>query len=128
NFGRGFTQVTGTGSPVQEFIDAVNNAQKAFETSSRELEAANVGGLVPLLPETAKSIDQLQSVPSIAPEADGLTAEMLRLMQDQYDLIQDVEKSGTVTLSHGLRLKDNMERYGKVMESIFKWVDTDGRR
>jgi rhomboid protease GluP len=128
NFGRGFTQVTGTGSPVQEFIDAVNNAQKAFETSSRELEAGNIGSLAQLVPDTAKSIDQLHNVPSIAAEADGLTAEMLRLMQDQYELIQDVERTGTVTLSHSLRLKDNMERYEKIMKSVLKWVETDGQK
>ena len=49
-------------------------------------------------------------------------------MQDQYALIQDVERSGTVTLSHGLRLKDNMERYERIMKSVFKWVETDGQK
>jgi len=41
NFSRGVTQVIGTGSTVQEFIDAINNLQKAFENSEKELEGAN---------------------------------------------------------------------------------------
>jgi membrane associated rhomboid family serine protease len=126
NLSRGVTQVIGTGSTVQEFIDAINNTQKAFDTSTEELEAGRTGDLVRVQTDLSKSIDQLQNVPSLAARADELTAQLLRLMQDQYQLIQDVERAGTITLAHDQRLKENMERYERIMDSFSKWVETDG--
>jgi len=78
--------------------------------------------------DLSKSIDQLQNVPSLAARADELTSQLLRLLQDQYELIQDVERAGTITLAHDQRLKENMERYEKIMDSFSKWVETDGAK
>ena len=116
----------GTGSTVQEFIDAINEGQKAFETSAYELESGRTRALATKRTEVSRAIDKLQNAPSLAPRADELTAQLLRLMQDQYELIEDIERAGIITLSHHERLKQSMERYEKLMEAISKWVRTDG--
>ena len=49
--------------------------------------------------DISKSIDQLRKVPSLAARTDQIVADLLRVMQDQYDLTQDIERSGAVTLA-----------------------------
>lgn len=121
-------RIIGGRSAADEFIDAINNAQKTFETSSQELEAGNTSAAAKLRSILTASIDQLQKTPSLASRPDELMAELLRVLQDQYDLIQDVERAGTVTFAHSQRLKANAERYNRVMDSFFKWVETDGEK
>ena len=128
NLSRGLTQVVGTRSSVQEFIDAINEGQKAFDSSAYELDSGRTRALANMRMAVAKSIDQLQNAPSLAAGADELTAQFLRLMQDQYELIQDVERAGTITLAHHQRLKQNMERYEKLMDAFSKWVQADGAK
>ena len=129
NLGRGFSQIlTGGGSANQGFIDAINNAQTNFEQSVQELESGRTDHLASLKAETAKSIDQLRKAPSLAATADQLVSDFLRLLQDQYDLIQEVERTGTITLALSRRLKENADRYEKFMARFSKWVETDGPR
>jgi hypothetical protein len=78
--------------------------------------------------DTAKSIDELRSIPSLAPRADQLTAALLRVMQDQYGLIEDIERAGTITFEHSRRLDENVRTYESVMSDFSKWVQTDGSR
>jgi hypothetical protein len=49
-------------------------------------------------------------------------------MQDQYELIQDVERADTVTFAHGRRLRENVRAFDEIMAQFSKWVETDGRR
>ena len=126
NLPRSFTQITGTSSGIQNFIDAVNTAQKTFESSAREVEGADAGGLSEMRSAVSMSIDQLQDIPSVAARPDELAAQLLRVMQDQYELIQDVERARTFTFAHGRRLKENAGRYQEVMATFLKWVQTDG--
>ena len=49
-----------------------------------------------------------------------------KLLQDQYELLQDIERSGTVTFAHSRRLKEISGRYDKIMDSFSKWVDSEG--
>lgn len=128
NLTRGFTQILGTSSTTQDFIDAINNAQTAFEASAGDLEAGRTGGLAQMKTATAKSIDELRKVPSLASKSDELASELLRVMQDQYGLIEEIERSGTITFAHGRRLKDNADRYEKIMAEFSRWVATEGRR
>jgi hypothetical protein len=74
----------------------------------------------------AESIDELQSIPSLAPKADELTADLLRVMQDQYGLIEDVERTGRITFAMDRKLKDNTARYERIMKTIVDWVRTEG--
>src|SRR5438477_7113558 len=57
NFGRGFTQILSTGSTTEDFIDAINTAQKSFEKSAHDLESGRTDTLAALKTDTAKSID-----------------------------------------------------------------------
>ena len=128
NLPRGITLLGPTNSSAQEFIDAINNARNAFEHSSSELEGNNIANVPQVQLEVAKSVDQLRNIPSLAAGADALSAGLLMLMQDQYDLIQDVQRAGTITFSHSQRLRRNMTRYEDLMESFSKWVETDGAK
>ena len=126
NLTRGVMQI-GTGSSTEEFIDAINAAQKTFEASSQQIESGRTTNLAVTLTDISKSIDQLRKAPSVAKRSDELIADLLRVMQDQYDLVQDIERSGTVTFAHSRRLKENSSRYEMIVDSFSKWVDSEGR-
>jgi rhomboid protease GluP len=129
NLTRGLFQIIPSGgSATNEFIDAINNAQKTFEETSKELESGQTTHLPTLKANTAKSIDQLRKAPSLAKSADALTADLLRVMQDQYELIEDIERAGTVTLANDRRLQENVRAYDKVMADFSSWVDSEGHR
>ena len=129
NLGRSFTQFLTSGSSTAgDFIDAINTAQNTFEASAHDLEAGRRDQLASLKADTAKSIDQLRKIPSLAPEADQFASRLLRIMQDQYELLEEVERSGTITLFHSRRLKENVAAYEKVMSEFSNWVKTDGSR
>ena len=128
NAGRSITQIFGTGSTTTEFIDAINNMQKTFEASVDELQSGRLDRLASFRDDTAKSIDQLRSIPSLSPTADSLTSGLLRIMQDQYELMQDIDRSRTFTFAQDRRLKENVDRYNSVMAEFSKWVEDEGRR
>jgi membrane associated rhomboid family serine protease len=130
NVGSSVTQIlpTSSGSSTDDFINAINNTQKTFEASTDDLQAGHLGNLPGLKTETAKSIDSLRKSPSLDAASDQLTAELLKVMQDEYALIEEVERAGTVTFATGQRLKENTDRYTAVMAKFSKWVQTDGAR
>ncbi len=128
NLGRSFTQILTTGSAAQDFIDAINSAQNTFEASARELESRKTDRIGSLKADTAKAIDRLRKIPSLASNVDELISALLRVMQDQYGLLQDVERADTVTFAHGRRLRENVRAFDEIMAQFSKWVETDGRR
>jgi len=128
NLPNGLTQIMGSNPSSQRFIDAINNAENTFEQSAEELRAGAIGGLAKMGTDVSKSIDQLRRIPSLAARSDELSAELLRVMQDQYDLIRDIERAGTVTFAHDRRLKENVARYEKVKATLLKWAETDGQK
>jgi len=128
NLGRSFTQILTTGSAAQDFIDAINSAQNTFEASARELESRKTDQIGSLKADTAKAIDRLRKIPSLASNVDELISALLRVMQDQYGLLQDVERADTVTFAHARRLRENMRAFDEIMAQFSKWVETDGRR
>jgi rhomboid protease GluP len=125
NLTRGVVQI-GTGSSTSEFIDAINTAQKTFEESNQKIDAGRIADLGALQPEISKSIDQLHKAPSLAARSDKLVADLIRVMQDQYDLLQDIGRSGTITLAHARRSKENAERYEAIADGFSNWVDAEG--
>jgi membrane associated rhomboid family serine protease len=122
------TQVLSTRSAADDFNEAINNGRKTFEASAGELEAGRLEHLSSLKADTTKSIDQLRKIPSLAPRADQLTAALLRVMQDQYEVIQEVERSGTITLAASRQLKENVRAYDRIMVQLSDWAETDGRK
>ncbi len=127
NLARGVMQL-GTGSSTSEFIDAINTAQKTFEDSIHEIETGRIADLKSTRPEISKAIDQLRKAPSLAARSDKLVADLIRVMQDQYELIQDIDRTGTVTLAHSRRAKENSERYEALTAEFSKWVDAEGTK
>jgi membrane associated rhomboid family serine protease len=128
NLSRSFTQVMGTRSLTQDFVQAINTTEQAFHSSIQDLESGRTGSLDSHKKETAGSIDRLRKVPSMDPEADELTRTLLRVMQDQYALIEDVQRAGTITFAHGQQLKENIRAYEIAMSQLSEWVKTNGRR
>ena len=128
NLGRGLTQILSTGSATEQFIDAINKAQQTFESSADDLESRRTEHLQSLKADTAKSIDQLRKIPSLTSKADQLAGALLRVLQDQYELLQEVERAGTVTFAHSRRLRENVRSYEKIMSEFSQWVETEGRR
>src|SRR5262249_41155711 len=81
-----------------------------------------------VITDVAKAIDKLKSAPSISTKADQLTAQLLALMQDQYDLLQDIDRGGTITLMQARRAADNTRKFRDFSESFSSWVDAEGER
>jgi rhomboid protease GluP len=129
NLGRSFTQILSTSSSTTgEFIEAINTAQKTFEDSAHEIESGNAANIARTGAGISKSIDQLRKTPSLAASSDRVVADLLRVMRDQYELVQDIERSGTVTLAQSQRLKENSARYEMVVGAFSKWVDAEGKK
>jgi rhomboid protease GluP len=125
NVTHGIIQI-GTGSSTEESIAAINVAQKTFEASTRQIETGRMADLKSARAEISKSIDQLRKAPSLAARSDKLVADLIRVMQDQYDLIQDIERSGAVTFVNSRRSKENSARYDAITEAFSSWVDAEG--
>ena len=97
-------------------------------TPQQNLQNGRLDRLPALKTETAKSIDELRKSPSLAAKSDQLMAELLKVMQDQYGLIEDAQRAGTVTFATFQRLKENTDRFMAVMARFSNWVQTDGAR
>ena len=126
NLSLGLTQFGGVSSSTQEFIDALNDSQNAFENTSRELDS-NKPNPAAVKPDMTKAIDELRKIPSLSAKSDALTSQLLAVMQDEYEVLQDVERSGRTTFAHDVRLKNNSRRYEELIKAISDWVDTEGQ-
>jgi rhomboid protease GluP len=121
----------GNSSGPGAFVNAINEAQRSFEESANAIEgnrafqktvpAATAASL-------AKAIDDLKKAPSLSTNADALSAQFLALLQDQYDLLQDIDRSGTITLMQARRASENTRKFREVVESFSAWVDAEGKR
>jgi hypothetical protein len=108
----------GRGSPVDGYNAAINETKSAFEASLEALESGRVDQLASVKPKVTESIDKLNRIPSLSARTDALADDLRRVMQDQYELIQDVERSGVVTLIHSRRLKENAQMYYKIVSEL----------
>ena len=127
NLARGLMQIGNTSS-TGDFIEAINAAQKTFEDSTRQIETGRLPDLTLTRAEISKSIERLRNAPSLAARSDELVGELLRVMEEQYDLLGDIQQTRVFTLAHAQRLKANTARYEKMMDSFTKWVDSDGKK
>ena len=131
NVYRGWGGLTGSRSSTEEFIAAINDTQSAFGDSSQALEQAAEPGHKPslegVIARVAKSVDELKKVPSLGAKADNIASQFLALMQDQYELLQDVER-GAMTMTHFRRASENARKYREITDSFSAWVDDEGQR
>ena len=128
NLGSGLIQIMPTESGAGDFVNALNDAQKSFGDSLDDLSAERITRIGALQKETAKSIDELRKIPSLDSTSDSIISDLLKVMQDQYDLIQEVQRAGRMTFATTRRLKENADRYQSVIARFSKWVQTDGAR
>jgi rhomboid protease GluP len=130
NLYSGWGTFTGGQSTTDGFITAMNDAQRAFNISMKALDST--GRQKPSfqtpIKEIGKSIDELKAAPSLSAKADDLTAQMLVLLQSEYALLQDVQRSGTMTMMDDRQARENAGKYQAFMETFFAWVESDGKR
>jgi rhomboid protease GluP len=127
----GLGSLMGSSSGTEDFVNAINEAQRSFEESASAIDDS--GASQKAVPASAaaflaKAIDDLKKAPSLSTKADELTTRFLSLLQDQYDLLQDIERSGTVTLMQARRASENTRKYEEVVESFSSWVNAEGKR
>jgi rhomboid protease GluP len=115
-------------STTEDFIDVINGAQTAFSNSVQALDRESKTEIQSSMGDVATAIDKLKEVPSLGSKADDLTSQLLTLMQDQYELLQEVDRSGTMTLMHDRRATQNANRYREVSDAFLAWVDAEGAR
>jgi rhomboid protease GluP len=130
NIYSGWGNLTGGQSTADGFITAMNDAQRAFNISMKALD--DTGRQKPELQtpikEVGKSIDELKASPSLNAKADDLTAQLLVLMQGEYELLQDIQRSGAMTLMADRQARQNAQKYQAFMETFLAWVQSDGKR
>jgi membrane associated rhomboid family serine protease len=127
NIAGGLTQIFPGGSSTEDFNNAWVHAQKSFRLSKDDIRAGRLDRLPLLKKEVASSIDDLRKAPSLSATSDQLTADMVKVMQDQYEVIDEVQRSGTVTFGADIRLKENIDRYDDVMKRFVSWARTGGK-
>src|SRR5215475_12725136 len=111
NLGRGLLPAIPTltnGSSSQEFLNAINGGRTAFVSSNQALQANRIDRLTASEADTAKALDHLRKIPSLSASSDFLVARLIRLLQNQYALMQEVQTSRTVTFGAGLRIKESV--------------------
>jgi rhomboid protease GluP len=128
NITSGLTHVLPTESGNVAFVNAMNDAQSSFMESSDDLKSERLTSLKPREAEIAKAIDELRKSPSLDGTTDQIVTELLKVMQAQYDLLQEVERSGTVTFASGRQLKANADKFSSIVQRFSNWVQTDGER
>jgi hypothetical protein len=129
NLGRGLLPAIPTmtnGSPSQDFSKAINGGQRSFVASRQALQTNQIDALPALRADTARSLDRLRKIPSLSAGSDFLAARLIRLLQNQYELMQEVETSRTVTFGAGRRLQQNVAEYEKWSGDFSQWVQTEG--
>jgi hypothetical protein len=124
----GWGQLFGTRSTIANFIDTINLTERSFNESALEIRAGRTAKLAEIRAQAADSLDQLKNVPSLGARPDALTRQMQELMMDQYELIEDIARAGTITFAHHRRNQANEERHRQIMDGFFEWVDTDGAK
>jgi membrane associated rhomboid family serine protease len=110
-----------------DFSGTVNRSQEAFDDSLSALRSGDKDEIARAAHGVTQAIDQLQDIPTLASRPDELMAQVLVVMQDQYALLKDVERTGTVTLMHARRASENTKRYRELMDSFFEWVQSEGK-
>ncbi len=128
NVYRGWGDLIGSRSSTAEFIEAINGAERAFARSTRVLDGDQKSEAAGAIGELGNSIDALKHAPSLSARTDNLMQQLVAVMQDQYDLLKDVDKSGSITLLQDRRATQNAKKYRELMDAFNSWVDAEGQR
>lgn len=116
------------GSNPSGFIDAMNHSQDAFLTSMRALQSADKGDIEESVEALKTAIDEIKSAPSLTAKSDELTAELLKLVEAQYALLQEAGSTGTSTLMQERQAAQNARTYRELDGKFKDWVNAEGER
>jgi len=131
---RSFTQLLGSKSTIDEFIDAVNDAEQAVGNSTQTLSSLSplssvaARDVVFLEVSLTKAIDELNGVPHVSPQADQLAQEFRKLAQSQYELVKEIERSGSMEFEQSRRARDDATQYENVTRDFAQWVASEGSK
>ena len=128
NIYRGWGDLLGSRSSTADFIDAINGSERTFDHSTMVLDSDRKSELPGVITEVGNSIDALKKAPSVSAKADKLAAQLLALMQDQYDLLKEIDRGGSITLTEDRRATQNARKYRELMDSFNAWVNAEGQR
>jgi hypothetical protein len=128
NVYRGWGSLIGGQSSTGEFINAINGAAQNFERSSTIVDSDRKSELPKAIADLGNSIDALKRAPSLSAKSDSLTAQLLALMQDQYELLKDIDRGGSITLLQDRRASQNARKFRELMNSFNSWVNAEGQR
>jgi rhomboid protease GluP len=129
NLPRGFAQILPVGSDSRnDLVQAINNAQTTFSSSTEDLKAGRLDSIPAIKKDVEKSINELRQLPPLDAAGDRLTEDLLRVMRDQNQLVQEVQRAGTTTFATSRQLDENVDRYNDWMMRFYKWVETNGSR
>ncbi len=117
---------SGNGS-IDGFITAINVGQDSFMRSEQALAAANPRDLDEVRMELGHAIDLLQHIPSLSSRADELAAELLNVLQKQYEYVGEVERSGK-TRSDFIGISPQSRSYDRISRDLEDWVEKEGSR
>jgi rhomboid protease GluP len=128
NITSGLTHILPTESGSAAFVNAMNDAQNSFMESSQDLKSERPASLKSSEADVAKAIDELRKSPSLDATSDRIVKELLMVMQDQYNLLQEVERSGTTTFASDRQLKVNQDKFSSIVQRFSNWVQSEGER
>ncbi len=123
----GWSGLIGKQSTIQNYLDALNHADDAFADSEKVLESSRNPDVSRVITRIGKSIDELKRTPSLSARADGFVSQLLKLMQDQYDLMKDIERNG-MGMTEVRRARDNVDKHREIEAEIRVWVQEEGER
>src|SRR5262249_45568348 len=131
---RSWAQLVGSKSSLDEFVDAVNDAERAVDNSTEKLSSITPSSsmaardVVVLEGSLTKAIDELNGIPHVSPRADELAREFRELPQSQYELVKDIERTGSMDFEHSRRARDDAARYENVTRNFAQWVESEGSK
>jgi rhomboid protease GluP len=126
SFGR--SRLTGQGSSIDEFVSAISTTEEVFVASVNEVSSADPAKLKEINTDLAAAIDKLMRIPSVATKPDEISAGFLDVMQSQYEVTQDIQRTGRMTFAHNDRVRQNSDRFSELTKDLNDWVRSDGSR
>jgi len=118
---------SGGGASIGRFVDAINQAQQAFESSERALSSNDPRNFSESAEELGAASATMQRIPSLGGRADELSAELLDILQKQYEYLQEVQRTGRRRADF-LGISPQSSRYARLDRQIAAWVDQEGER
>jgi membrane associated rhomboid family serine protease len=107
------------------YIDSMNYALQVFDRSEAVLATGDFQSLPDVQRELGTAIDKMKDIPSVDSGADEFSAELLKLVQKQYEYVTEVQRTGRAR-SDFIGASPQSSSYGSFKKRLENWVDTEG--